>query len=416
MQYRHVKRTLPPSLTGFPGEAEIRYFVKVTVQRPGIFRENWRSAIGFRFLPIEPPRSPPTSNEVFARRPYEFQSGLAGFAKKNKLFNSRKPPRLSDTAPRGEVDARLPSPAILTCNEPLPLRIIIRKLNESPEYVFLTSLQVTLIGSTEVRAQDVARTELSTWVMMSLNGLSIPVGNPSDKLRNETVVDKMLWDRIPLPNTVAPSFHTCNLTRRYELEVKVGLGYGMPGDIQVNFPSPPFYTYIRRGLSYIQSPKQSSSPSASKQRSTQESPHPPLSSTPWHPVPPSPPDPQPRTPPDQQQDQAPQDHPSNPPTTPPTRRNSPRPTSPKTTRPPPMKTPWPTRSRPPTVLDGSTAASRMSTRRRWTPRRRNTARGMGIRALAEARVAGVGREEPWCELDREIERDRQDARARARKR
>lgn len=251
MQYRHVKRTLPPSLTGFPGEAEIRYFVKVTVQRPGIFRENWRSAIGFRFLPIEPPRSPPTSNEVFARRPYEFQSGLAGFAKKNKLFNSRKPPRLSDTAPRGEVDARLPSPAILTCNEPLPLRIIIRKLNESPEYVFLTSLQVTLIGSTEVRAQDVARTELSTWVMMSLNGLSIPVGNPSDKLRNETVVDKMLWDRIPLPNTVAPSFHTCNLTRRYELEVKVGLGYGMPGDIQVIFPFPPIsYIYTQRLIIY----------------------------------------------------------------------------------------------------------------------------------------------------------------------
>ena len=32
----HVERTLPPSLTGFPGEAEIRYFVKVTVQRPSM--------------------------------------------------------------------------------------------------------------------------------------------------------------------------------------------------------------------------------------------------------------------------------------------------------------------------------------------------------------------------------------------
>lgn len=32
MQYRHAKKTLPPSLTGFPGEAEIRYYIKVTVQ------------------------------------------------------------------------------------------------------------------------------------------------------------------------------------------------------------------------------------------------------------------------------------------------------------------------------------------------------------------------------------------------
>lgn len=39
----HVKKTLPPSLNGFPGEAEIRYFVKVTVQRPSFFKENFRA-------------------------------------------------------------------------------------------------------------------------------------------------------------------------------------------------------------------------------------------------------------------------------------------------------------------------------------------------------------------------------------
>ena len=39
---RHVKKTLPPSLTGFPGEAEIKYFVKVTVVRPAFYKENYR--------------------------------------------------------------------------------------------------------------------------------------------------------------------------------------------------------------------------------------------------------------------------------------------------------------------------------------------------------------------------------------
>ena len=232
LQYRHVKRTLPPSLTGFPGEAEVRYFVKVTVQRPSLFKENRRSAIGFKFMPIEPPRAPPTTNEVYARRPFAFQAGLANYAKKSSMFK-KTAPQLSDTAPKGEVDARLPSPAILTCNEPVPLRLILRKLNESPEQVFLMSLQVFLIGSTEVRAQDVMRNETSTWVLMSLNGLSLPIGKPGDPLRTETVVDNMLWNQIPLPNTVAPSFHICNLTRRYELEVRVGLGYGTPGNIQV---------------------------------------------------------------------------------------------------------------------------------------------------------------------------------------
>jgi hypothetical protein len=232
LQYRHVKRTLPPSLTGFQGEAEIRYYIKVTVQRPSLFKENRRNAIGFRFLPIEPPRPPKTSNEVYARRPYAFTAGLAPYAKKSSFF-TKKPTKLSDTAPKGEIDARLPSPAILTCNEPLPLRIIARKLNESPETLFLMTLQVHLFGLTEVRAQDVARTETSTWVLMSLSGLRIPILTGNDPLRHEAVIDQNLWDRIPLPNTVAPSFHICNLTRKYELEVRVGLGYGVIGEIQV---------------------------------------------------------------------------------------------------------------------------------------------------------------------------------------
>lgn len=39
---RHVRKALPPSLTGFPGEAEIRYYVKATVGRPQFYKENYR--------------------------------------------------------------------------------------------------------------------------------------------------------------------------------------------------------------------------------------------------------------------------------------------------------------------------------------------------------------------------------------
>lgn len=40
---RHVKKTLPPSLSGFPGEAEIRYYVKATIVRPQFYKENIRA-------------------------------------------------------------------------------------------------------------------------------------------------------------------------------------------------------------------------------------------------------------------------------------------------------------------------------------------------------------------------------------
>jgi hypothetical protein len=160
-----------------------------------------------------------------------FQAPLPG-GKKGGLF-SKKKAELSDMPPKGEVDARLPSPAVLTCNEALPLRLIVRRTSDSPESVFLQSLQVQLIGSTEVRAQDVVRTETSTWVLMTLTGLGMQIGKAGDAKGTEAVVDSSLWSGIPLPNTVAPSFTTCNLTRKYELEVRVGLGFGVVGDIQV---------------------------------------------------------------------------------------------------------------------------------------------------------------------------------------
>jgi hypothetical protein len=40
---RHVKKTLPPSLSGFSGMAEIEYFIKATVIRPQFYKENIRA-------------------------------------------------------------------------------------------------------------------------------------------------------------------------------------------------------------------------------------------------------------------------------------------------------------------------------------------------------------------------------------
>lgn len=38
----HVKKTLPPTLTTFPGVAEIRYYIKCTVRRREFYKENPR--------------------------------------------------------------------------------------------------------------------------------------------------------------------------------------------------------------------------------------------------------------------------------------------------------------------------------------------------------------------------------------
>jgi hypothetical protein len=232
---QHVTKTLPPSLTGFPGEAEVRYYVKVTIQRPGFLKENWRYQVGFKFLPIEPPRPKNTSQEAFARRPFAFKPRMqpAPQRKKSSLFSSSKDNALQEAQvlpPSVEMSARLPHPSILTCNQPIPLRLISKKLNPSNEQIHLTSLQIDLIGNTEVRCHDLRNREVNRWVVVSKQGLNIPlIANPqTDEAGTELDVPDSLWNNASLPNTVAPSFVACNLARNYELELKLGLTWVGP--------------------------------------------------------------------------------------------------------------------------------------------------------------------------------------------
>ncbi|EEP77270.1 conserved hypothetical protein [Uncinocarpus reesii 1704] len=230
---RHVKKTLPPSLSGFPGEAEIRYYVKVTVVRPQFYKENYRGFADFKFLPIEPPRKKELDKETFARRQHQF-ANIRPVPEAKSFFRKNTSASPIDTGPppKFSVDARLPSPAILTCSEPLPLRVLIKKLGEFPETLYLQLFQIELIGYTSIRAHDLSRRESSSWVILSRSNMNIPLGNFNDPVGKEWKVDSRMWNQIPLPNSVAPSFDTCNLSRTYELEVRVGISRGSHGTMK----------------------------------------------------------------------------------------------------------------------------------------------------------------------------------------
>lgn len=230
---QHIKSTLPPSLTGFPGEAEIRYFVKVTVNRPQFFKENPRAIANFTLLPIEPPRPDKPDGEAYARRQHQFLENAPGLGsgKKPGLFDRNDsttslPSAAGGMQPRITMDARLPNPAILTCNQDVPLRLLMRNVNERSKNIYLQTLQIQLIGYTKVRAHEVARTESNSWVLCTFSNMAIPLGSPSDAIDTEIPINPEYWSGKPIPNTVPPTFTTCNLSRYYELEVRVGIGYG----------------------------------------------------------------------------------------------------------------------------------------------------------------------------------------------
>ncbi|KAH7394312.1 hypothetical protein BKA66DRAFT_297468 [Pyrenochaeta sp. MPI-SDFR-AT-0127] len=230
----HIKATLPPSLAGFPGEAEIIYFVKVTVNRPQFFKENPRSIANFTFLPIEPPRTEKADGEAYARRQHQFlENGpnvaagkKPGFFDKKSSSSIPSSPTTGNAPPRVALDARLPNPAILTSNQDIPLRLLVKNVSERTKHIYLQMLQIELIGYTKVRAHEVVRTESSSWLLCSFSNMAIPIGAPTDAIDTEVPVNPEYWSGKPIPNTVPPTFTTCNLSRFYELEVRVGVGYG----------------------------------------------------------------------------------------------------------------------------------------------------------------------------------------------
>lgn len=77
-----------------------------------------------------------------------------------------------------------------------------------------------------MRAHEVARTESNSWILCSFSNMAIPIGSPSDPIDTEVPINAEYWSGKPVPNTVPPTFTTCNLSRFYELEVRVGIGYG----------------------------------------------------------------------------------------------------------------------------------------------------------------------------------------------
>ncbi|KAJ2977256.1 hypothetical protein NQ176_g4477 [Zarea fungicola] len=235
---QHVTRTLPPSLSGVYSDAEIRYYIKVTVQRPGLLKENWRFQLGFKFMPIEPPRAAARGQEAFARRPFTFTTRPPSPQGKQKgiLFGAKKGTKEkedadSETNPREqpqsvELSARLPHPLVLTCNRPVPLRLIAKKLVNNPQQVYLTSFQLELIGTTTLSAHGQTLRKNNRWVITSNPHIEIPLITPTGEAGTEIVVPDDIWSQKPLPNTVAPSFTACNMSRRYQVQILATLRLG----------------------------------------------------------------------------------------------------------------------------------------------------------------------------------------------
>ncbi|CAI4215060.1 unnamed protein product [Parascedosporium putredinis] len=109
---------------------------------------------------------------------------------------------------------------------PLPLQVLATKKMPSTQAVFLVAVQIELVGTTRIRCYDMVETVVNKFVVVSNANLHIPLTKgPDDDVGTEVEVPNDIWRNIPLPNTVCPTFSTCNLSRSYALDIKLGLAW-----------------------------------------------------------------------------------------------------------------------------------------------------------------------------------------------
>ena len=191
----------------------------------------------FFFLPIEPCARPEKNRrESFGKRTHQFAPRIPGTSKSGLFRKPSEASKQTAVPPSITVEGRLPDPAIVYCDEVLPLRILVTKQNDSNATVFLQSLHVEVLGHTGIRANELRRSEITSWTIMSSSDMKKPMSKSTTNEDGDRVleIDAKLWNQKPLPNTITPTFETCNLSRSYTVDLKVGLSWGVGNEIFVS--------------------------------------------------------------------------------------------------------------------------------------------------------------------------------------
>ncbi|KAJ8113730.1 hypothetical protein OPT61_g4206 [Boeremia exigua] len=98
----------------------------------------------------------------------------------------------------------------------------VTKLNDHSQELYLQSFQMLLVGYTTARAGAASHGHMSFWTLQSLSNIGLRVFTASDSPGMKRTIDSRLWDAVTIDDSVVPEFTTCNLERKYELEVLMG--------------------------------------------------------------------------------------------------------------------------------------------------------------------------------------------------
>lgn len=87
----------------------------------------------------------------------------------------------------------------------------------------MRSLQITLLTTTHITAHELVKDEFSSVLLLSIADIRVPFGDENSMPNVGLEADANMWRGRTLPDTVSPTFTTCNISRTYSLQIDIGL-------------------------------------------------------------------------------------------------------------------------------------------------------------------------------------------------
>ena len=228
----HLNATLPPSfsVTGPHKRAisEMKYWLKVTIERPGRFKPDIIEEQELKFIPLDPSLPPPMLEPTSRRN-------SRNILPETTSPGSSPPRSASQHLDQHKValEVTLPSPAIIQAKRSLPLQIFVfanETSAHSPPPIILRTLSVTLLTELTV----IVGPNSTTWAihhpLLSLTELRIVI---RELIQPPGALSGDLWRGCIVPD-LTPSFTTCTHMQQHFIVVTAGISRGHAGRIQAS--------------------------------------------------------------------------------------------------------------------------------------------------------------------------------------
>lgn len=230
-------RKLPPSTGDSSSPEEIKYVLEATIRQDGVIRAPRRTvSIHLTLTPgfYLPDHIGTQAREIYLRCRSTIDLPLHGQhaqVQRQRISYSTGHSEIKSPPLTYEVTIELLNGPFLSLGQPIPLAVQAQGMDGSTSSsnntaLYLYDFQSMIFETTEVRARGAVERLTRSWIVQTMANLQhLFTFTPGDE-RNRGSVDDSLWRPWCVPLFLTPTFETCNVSRDYKLEIRLGIGLG----------------------------------------------------------------------------------------------------------------------------------------------------------------------------------------------